>query len=242
MANQEKPKKTQKRVKKTPKETIKEWVITIVVALVVAFFFRTVFFEPRQIPTGSMIPSIKIHEFIFVKMFEYDWHIPYTTSSLVHRRDPEPGDIIVFPYPVDPSKDYIKRVIAGPGDVVEVRNKRVYINGEALKLKPIEASQVGPISTKYEDFSVSFFKETRGQYSYTVMHINERATRDYGPRTVPADKYFVMGDNRDDSLDSRIWGFVDREEIIGRGSMIWLSFDIDRFPWVRFERLFSFLH
>lgn len=221
----------------------KEWVLTLGIAFIVAFFFRTTIASPRHIPTGSMIPTIKIGEFIFVNMFKYDWHIPFTRKSWVARNEPQRGDIVVFEYPLDPSVDYIKRVIGVPGDIVEVRNKRVILNGQPLPLEPVEDTKIlEDLAPKYNPNRLSLFKETNNSKSYYVLHMHERRTADMPPIEVPPGSYFVMGDNRDDSLDSRAWGMVPREKILGTGTFIWFSFDRHHFPFIRFERFFTSLN
>jgi len=225
---------------------IKDWVFTLAVAFVVAFFFRTTIASPRHIPTGSMIPTIKIGEFIFVDMFAYDIHIPFTRKSWMERGNPKRGDIIVFEYPVDPSKDYIKRVIGVPGDTVEVRNKRVILNGTPLPLVPVENKAIlADLTPKYNPDDMSLYRETIDGVKHYVVHINDRPARDFGPVTVPADSFFVMGDNRNDSADSRYWGYVPRKNLLGKGSFTWFSIDYDpgHFPpHIRLSRLFRFLH
>lgn len=227
------------------KKFFKEWVLTLGIAFLVAFFFRTTIASPRHIPTGSMIPTIKIGEFIFVSMFAYDWHIPFTRKSLSKRSEPERGDIVVFEYPLDASKDYIKRVIGVPGDSIEVRNKRVILNGRPLELEAVDGKNIlEDLDKKYPLDSLQLYKETNGDKTYYVMLMDEayRPSRDFGPVSVPADSYFVMGDNRDDSQDSRYWGFMPRKNLLGKGSFTWFSFDKDHFPFIRFDRLFHFLN
>lgn len=237
----EKAKKTPKNIQKSrTKKFIDEWVIPLGIAFLVAFFFRTTIASPRHIPTGSMIPTIKIGEFIFVNMLAYDIHIPFTRSSLKERSHPSRGEIVVFEYPSDPDKDYIKRVIGIPGDVIEVQDKRVILNGTPLSLEPItDRAVLEDLTPKYDPEQMSLFTETNGEHKYTVVHMNERPGFDLPPTTVPADSYFVMGDNRDDSQDSRYWGFVKREKFLGRAGFIWLSFNKDHFPFFRFNRFFT---
>lgn len=222
---------------------LKEWVLTVGVAFVVAFGFRSVFYSPRHIPTGSMIPTIRIHEFIFVNMHSFDWHYPFTEKSMIKRRDPAKGDIVVFEYPEDPSKDYIKRVVATPGDSIEIRDKRIILNGTPLSLEPVTDPEIlESLDPKYDGQPKALFKETNGDREYLVMHMLNRQGRDIGPVTVPANSFFVMGDNRDDSQDSRYWGFVPRKNLIGEGSFIWLSVAWLRPPFIRFGRLFTALN
>jgi signal peptidase I len=230
------PSTTQEKLKKF----FYEWVVTLGVAFAVAFFFRTTIASPRHIPTGSMIPTIKIGEFIFVTMFAYDWHIPFTRKSLVHRGDPQKADVVIFEYPMDASKDYIKRVIGTPGDVVEIRNKRIILNGSELPLEPVEdVSVLQDLTPKYNPDRLRLFRETSNGVTYYVLHMLDREGFDMPPQTVGAGEYFVMGDNRDDSQDSRYWGFVPREKFLGEAGFIWLSINKDHFPWLRWDRFFT---
>jgi len=219
----------------------KEWVLTVGLAFAVAFFFRSMIASPRHIPTGSMIPTIKIGEFIFVNMFKYDWHIPYTRQVLSQRADPNRGEIVVFEYPEDPDKDFIKRVIGIPGDTIELRDKRVILNGTPLLLEPVEDREILE-DLKYDSSRISLFRETNGEKTYYVMHLNDGMVGNFGPVTIPAGYYFVMGDNRDDSYDSRMWGPLNRDKIFGSGSFTWLSIDTGHAPWIRWNRLFKVLN
>jgi len=221
----------------------KEWILTLGIAAIVAFFFRSVVASPRHIPTGSMIPTIKVGEFIFVKMFSYDWHVPYTRKSLVKRADPQRGEVAVFEYPVEPDKDYIKRVIGVPGDTIEIRDKRVILNGRPLPLEKVEDQSIlADLAPEYDPKRLSLFKETNGDHTYYVMHMNGKFAPDMEAVVVPPGQYFVMGDNRDNSHDSRFWGFVERDQFLGEGSFIWFSFDKNHFPFLRFSRFFSGIH
>lgn len=221
----------------------KEWILTLGIPAIVAFFFRSVVASPRHIPTGSMIPTIKVGEFIFVKMFSYDWHIPYTRKSLVKRADPQRGEVVVFEYPIEPDKDYIKRVIGVPGDTVEIRDKRIILNGRPLRLEKVEDESIlADLAPEYDPKRLSLFKETNGDHTYYVMHMNGKSAPDMEAVVVPPGQYFVMGDNRDNSHDSRFWGFVERDQFLGEGSFIWFSFDKNHFPFLRFNRFFSGIH
>lgn len=220
----------------------KEWVLTLGIAFTVAFFFRTTIASPRHIPTGSMIPTIKIGEFIFVGMFSYDWHIPFTRQSFALRDNPKRGDIIVFEYPLDPEKDYIKRVIGVPGDTIEVKDKRVILNGEPLETNPVtDKAILEDLTPKYSPDRMSLYRETINGVKHYVAYMNDRHPPDMEPVKVPEDSFFVMGDNRDDSQDSRYWGFVPREKILGKAGFIWFSFNKDHFPFLRFDRFFTML-
>ncbi|MDB5037486.1 MAG: lepB [Bacteriovoracaceae bacterium] len=232
---------------RTTKQTLyyiwKEWILTLGIAFAVAFFFRTTIASPRHIPTGSMIPTIKIGEFIFVNMFKYDWHIPFTRKSFVKRADPEKGDVVVFEYPLDPDKDYIKRVIATPGDTVEVKDDRVILNGVPQEMTMVEDKSIlDDLTPKYDPTTASLYREKTGSVFHYVMLLNMRRPMDFGPETVPENSFFVMGDNRDDSQDSRYWGYVPREKLLGKAGFTWFSFNSDHFPYLRFSRFFKMIH
>ncbi len=221
-----------------------EWIVTLAIAFALALFFRTVFYAPRHIPSGSMIPTIKIGEFIFVKMFAYDWHIPYTRWSLMKRGDPHRGDIIVFEYPDNPDLDFIKRVVAVPGDEIEVRDRRIIVNGVPYPTtEAADTSILNDLAPKYDPKRMALFEEQIGDVTHYFARIfgkgEELANKPVVK--VPENMYFTMGDNRDDSSDSRAWGFVPREKILGQASFIWFSFDIDNPPWLRFSRFFTLL-
>ncbi|MGH7816111.1 MAG: signal peptidase I, partial [Candidatus Binatia bacterium] len=163
------------------------------------------------IPSGSMLPTLLIGDHILVNKFLYGLRLPYPLDTMiVHWGQPQKGDVIVFVFPRDPSKDFIKRVVAVPGDTLEVRHKQLYING-----------------AQANDPHGTFADEDR----------EIPGPRDnFGPLTVPPHKLFVMGDNRDRSHDSRFWGFVDFDEVKGKAFMIYWSWDGDD-RWVRWERI-----
>lgn len=220
----------------------KEWVLTVGLAFAVALLFRSTIASPRHIPTGSMIPTIKVGEFIFVNMMKYNWHLPFTKTILSERAQPERGDIVVFEFPNDPDKDYIKRVVGLPGDIIEIRQKKVIVNGTPLELVPVEDRQIlDDLTPKYDPAKLTLYTEKNGKHEYLVIHSSKEVAQNFGPVTVPPNEYFVMGDNRDDSYDSRFWGSLPREKIFGTGSFIWLSINFDHPPWIRFSRLFTTL-
>ncbi len=177
-----------------------------------ALFVRTFVVQAFKIPSGSMVPTLAIGDHILVNKFIYGVKLPFTSTTVIPISRPARGDIIVFKYPQDEKKDFIKRVVGLPGDRVDVRQQQVYINDRPL----------------VEAYAVHQGPSPQGQA------ISPRD--DYGPVTVPAGAYFVMGDNRDHSLDSRYWGFVRAEKIKGRAFLIYWSWDGAE-SWVRWERL-----
>lgn len=209
------------------------WIVILV------FAFRSMFFEPFKIPSGSMIPTLKIGDFILVNKFAYGLRVPYTdwwfTDKSLYpfgHSTPERGDVIVFKYPRDKSLNYIKRVVALPGDTIEIVDKVVYINDE-----PVEGIEVDgkvfeeDMDREFQAWDYSFYKGKLGSTEH-IYQLNNDAYNlaNYSRRVVPDNHYFVMGDNRDHSADSRYWGFVPFDNVKGKAIMVWFSMALP-FPW-----------
>ena len=182
--------------KKSAKREALEWVLTIVAALAFAFVIRTFLFEPVRVDGGSMLETLQIGDHLLVNKFLYGLRNPFNDDYLIRGVEPKVGDIIVFRYPKDRSLDYIKRIVGVPGDTLEMRNKVLFRNGVEVK-------------------------EPYTQHSQPLVMIPGRDN--WGPITVPEDKFFALGDNRDDSADSRFWGFLDRKDIRGKAWRIYWS-------------------
>lgn len=180
----------------TPFQTFWEFFKVIGVALLIALVIRTFVVQPYIIPSESMLNTLQVGDRIFVTKYSYGIHVPFVEKELVSTGQPELGDIIVFPYPKDPELDYIKRVVGLPGDVMEVRNKQLLRNG-----KPVLESYI----------------------RHADPNIIPGWRDNMAPVTVPEGHVFVMGDNRDNSADSREWGFVDKSVIRGKAQMIFWS-------------------
>jgi signal peptidase I len=199
------------------KSVIRENIEAILIAFLIAIVIRTFAMQAFKIPSGSMLSTLQIGDHILVNkvLLGTPVDIPFTNINLFHMpglRDAKRGDIIVFKYPEDPNRDFIKRVIAVGGDVVESRDKAVYVNGERLT-------------------------EPYAQHVDEAVRPRGMDKRDnFGPVEVPKGMVFVMGDNRDQSYDSRFWGFVDRKQIKGKATIIYWSWDSDK-TWVRFNRI-----
>jgi signal peptidase I len=192
------------------KSALREYAEAVALALLLALVIRTFVVQAFKIPSGSMLPTLEVGDHILVNKFAYGVRLPVVGTRLLDVGSPRRGDVVVFVYPVDPAKDFIKRVVAVPGDVVQIRNKRVYINGEVWNDPHAYFADGSTLGGTPRDM--------------------------YGPVTVPAGQIFVMGDNRDRSYDSRFWGFVDRDEVKGRAFLIYWSWDgHDR--WVRWDRV-----
>lgn len=185
------------------KSKVREYAESIIWALVLAFIIRSCVIQAFKIPSGSMEDTLAIGDHLFVNKFIYGIKLPFTDKRILKIRDPRRGDVMVFEYPVDRSKDFIKRVIGVPGDVIQVQNKVVYVNGAPYK-NPHEV------------------------HKETDLLSREQSPRDnFGPVRVPAGSYFMMGDNRDRSYDSRFWGFVKESDIVGEAFIKYWSWDQD---------------
>jgi signal peptidase I len=202
------------------KSTIREYAESIAIAILLALLIRAFVVQAFKIPSGSMKPTLQIGDHILVNKFIYGvkLRLPFTSLNytLIPIRQPQRDDVIVFIYPVDPKKDFIKRVIGLPGDTVQVTDKKVFINNQP-------------------------FEDIHGFHSdQNVIPYYEQPRDSLGPIKVPANKLFVMGDNRDESYDSRYWGFVDQKAIIGQAFIIYWSWDRLNFG-VRWNRLGSLI-
>lgn len=186
------------------KGLIREYAESIAIAIVLALVIRTYLVQAFKIPSGSMEDTLAIGDHLLVNKFIYGTKMPFVDKRILTLRDPHRGDVIVFEYPEDPSKDFIKRVIGVPGDVVEGKDKKVYVNGK-LYVNPHEVHKEKDIIPKEN---------------------NPRDT--FGPVTVPPNSYFMMGDNRDRSYDSRFWNFVRRDQIKGLAFIKYWSWDSEK--------------
>jgi signal peptidase I len=210
--------------------------------ILIVFLLRSFLVEPFKIPSGSMLPTLIVGDFILVNKFTYGIRLPIINQKIIDIGTPDRGDVMVFRYPRDPSVDYIKRVVALPGDRIAYINKRVSVNGVEV---PREAA--GEFSNRRQVSFVKQYRETLGTRSH-LMLIEDDApammgggesfphrenciySREGVTCTVPQGHYFVMGDNRDNSQDSRVWGFVPDENIVGRAFFIWFNFgELTRF-------------
>ncbi|TAN43439.1 MAG: signal peptidase I [Nitrospirae bacterium] len=199
------------------KNKVWEYVKAICTALILALIIRTYIVQAFKIPSGSMIPTLLVGDHLLVNKFIYGTPLPFSDKRVLLFSSPKRGDIIVFKYPEDPSRDFIKRVIATEGDVVEQRDKKVYVNSDPLK-------------------------EPYAQYTDKSIRDGGSDPRDnFGPYLVPKNKFFVMGDNRDQSYDSRFWGYVDIKEIRGKAFILYWSWDSDK-TMPRFGRIGNLIH
>ena len=214
-----------------------DWTAGLFPVILAVFLLRSFLFEPFKIPSGSMIPTLVVGDLILVNKFHYGVRLPVINTKIIANNDPKRGDVMVFHYPVDPRIDYIKRVVGIPGDEVSYTNQTLSINGQPV---PVQAQ-----GDYYDDDSMRYapkFSEKLGTVAHGILVEPKRASI-YRPMdsfvqfrdncrytaegvtcTVPAGHYFMMGDNRDNSQDSRYWGFVADEHIVGRAFMVWMNF------------------
>ncbi len=215
-----------------------EWVKSISVAILLFLVIRTFAVEAFKIPTGSMEKTLLVGDFLLVNKAVYGAQVPFTEVRLPAFDQPDRGDVVVFEFPLDRSKNYVKRVVGLPGDRVAMRRGRVYVNGVQQDEGYVQHTQPGG------DYYDPQFEWQRNYIAPEVDRETYRPTRDdWGPIVVPEASFFVMGDNRDNSQDSRYWGFVDRSLIKGRPLVIYYSFDRSKLrplPWlteVRWNRV-----
>jgi signal peptidase I len=217
-----------------------DWTAGLFPVILVVFLLRSFLFEPFKIPSGSMIPTLLVGDLILVNKYHYGVRLPVINRKIIANNDPQRGDVMVFRYPKDTSIDYIKRVVGIPGDEISFRNQQLYVNGEAA---PLEQT---PPPGFYDEEALRYFpefKEKFGSVEHRIL-VNPQSQPFYGAEDkitfpfrencrysaegvtckVPAGHYFMMGDNRDNSQDSRFWGFVPDENIVGRAFFVWMNF------------------
>jgi signal peptidase I len=215
------------------KEKRRRWrkdLSTIVIIFVSILTFRSIVFEPFRIPSGSMIPTLMIGDFILVNKFSYGWKIPFSDFFadpiyLFGKSGPKRGDVIVFKYPRDPKVNYIKRVVGLPGDLVEIRNKQLFINDVEVKMLSIPDDKVKwEIGEKFAGYNLKFFRVHTGSHRHAVVLDSDNYYKvNYEKQRIPEGHYFVLGDNRDFSYDSRFWGQVPHHYIKGKAILVWFS-------------------
>jgi signal peptidase I len=213
-----------------------DWTAGLFPVILVVFLLRSFLFEPFKIPSGSMIPTLLINDLILVNKFHYGVRLPVINTKVLDNHSPHHGDVMVFRYPPKPSLDYIKRVVGVPGDEVAYLNKKLTINGKPLPKTPL-ADFFDEDSLRY----AKQFEEVNGDRKYRLLNDDDRPAFIPGADDfpfkencryssegvvckVPEGHYFMMGDNRDNSLDSRYWGFVPEKNIVGKAFFVWMNF------------------
>jgi signal peptidase I len=205
--------------------------------LLLILLFRSFVAEPFKIPSGSMMPTLLVGDFILVNKFAYGLRLPVLNTKIVSVGEPERGDVFVFRFPENPKEDYIKRVVGLPGDEVTYRNKTLYINGVE-----VAESEVGPYTGPSEAgrsmAGAQVKAERLGEVEHRIMEIPRVWVGHEGTWRVPPGHYFAMGDNRDNSADSRFWGFVPEENLVGKAFVIWMNWDNG----IDFRRIGTLIH
>ena len=213
-----------------------DWTAGLFPVIIAVFFLRSFLFEPFKIPSGSMIPTLMVGDLILVNKFHYGVRLPVINTKITEGTPPQRGDVMVFRYPPKPSLDYIKRVVGLPGDEVAYLNKRLTLNGQVI--------ETAALPEFFDEDSMRYFKqfeEILGEHKHRLLNDDDRpafipGTDDFAFKQnchysvegvvckVPAGHYFMMGDNRDNSLDSRYWGFVPDKNIVGKAFFVWMNF------------------
>lgn len=184
--------------------------------LFIVLVLRSFIAEPFRIPSGSMMPTLLVGDFILVNKYAYGVRLPVINRKVLDVGEPERGDVAVFRFPLNPADDYIKRIVGLPGDRITYRNKVLYVNGETVDYELVGDYEGEP--------GTRVFNETLDDVEHQIL-LRPGYNNLEGEWTVPVDRYFVMGDNRDNSNDSRRWKYVPRENLVGRAFMIWLNWD-----------------
>ncbi|MBO9663477.1 signal peptidase I [Dokdonella sp.] len=192
--------------------------------LFVILLFRSFIAEPFKIPSGSMMPTLLVGDFILVNKFAYGLRLPVLNKKVLDVGSPRRGDVFVFRYPENPKEDYIKRVIGLPGDEITYRNKVLYVNGQEIAETPL-GPYVGPGESGRSMASAQVKLEKLGDVEHRIMEFPQAYIGHEGTWKVPPGHYFAMGDNRDNSQDSRFWGFVPEQNLVGRAFVIWMNLD-----------------
>jgi len=229
------------RNKNGPEPLWVEWGASFFPVILIVFVLRSFLFEPFKIPSGSMIPTLLVGDFILVNKFTYGIRLPVINKKIISINNPQRGDVMVFRYPEDPSLDYIKRVVGLPGDTVAYQNKRLTINGKPVDVEKI-ADYLHPERLYYSEQYLAKMGNVEHRllndtdapaFIPDVARFPYRESCTYNAAgvicKVPPGHYFMMGDNRDNSRDSRAWGFVPEQNIVGKAFFIWLNFsDLSR--------------
>jgi len=213
----------------------KDFFITLSLCLILVFFIRAFIIEPFKIPSSSMFPTLTVGDHIFVLKFSYGLSIPFTKYEFYKFSQPKRGDVVVFLFPKDESLYYVKRVVGVPGDTIELKGHNLFINGKIVKKDVVVPSEYKSILGN-TSLNGKLYKEYLGDSPHYVHYSRNGSDSISISETIPKDHYFVLGDNRDDSYDSRSWGLVPRENLKGKAFIIWVSIDTKKL-WGRLNKI-----
>ena len=217
----------------------REYIEPFLIAAVVALFIRQFAVEAFKIPSGSMIPTLRVGDHLLVNKFVYGPRIPWMDTRFFDWKEPKRGEIIVFRYPQDEKKNFIKRIVGVPGDKIQIVNGILMINDQRVHISHIGFAADTQSNSRFSPYGrPRLFEEQLGTVTHRIQYLRDQTQNDYGPRIVPSGHVFVMGDNRDNSTDSREWGFVKHNKILGRALIIYWSWD-GKGRWVRWDRIGS---
>ena len=233
-----------KNWKKKIAEFAKGWAGSLIIAFFLATSIKSAIADWYVVPTGSMIPTIIEGDRIFVNKLAYDLKIPYSTLHISVWDNPQRGDIVVFYSPAD-GKRLVKRVVGLPGDMISMEKNRLYINGSPVSYESSDLSDKPDVMERIDD-NQKVFSEKLPKRSHDIMVTYDIGKEPYGyilpPKQVPENCYYMLGDNRDNSADSRYFGFVERKQILGRATTVVMSLNPDRSYYPRWDRFFSKLN
>ena len=225
------------KLKKYTTIVLKSWAFSLVTAFLIFTSVQSSLADWNDVPTGSMQPTILIGDRVFVNKLAYDLKIPYTTLHLAKWSDPKRGDIVVFYSPKDGMR-LIKRVIGLPGDTLAMRENHLFINGEFVNYAPLQLENFDQLKLDQQDRYVFLNENLNGKEHAVMLSPSRPSLSTFAPLIIPEGQYFMMGDNRDNSADSRFFGFVDRKLIVGRATMVAISID-ESFLHPRWSRFFK---
>ena len=217
----------QKSIQQPREPIMVEYARSLFPVLLIVLVFRSFLFEPFKIPSGSMIPTLLVGDFIVVNKFSYGIRLPVLNKKIIDINLPERGDVVVFRFPKDPGVNFIKRAVGLPGDTITYRDKELFVNGEKVETVSAGRFESSDIKCTTPAADAVLLDEHLGDGNHNILLHDHSRSRN-GQWVVPEGHYFMMGDNRDRSNDGREWGFVPEENLLGRAMGIWLNFDFEK--------------
>lgn len=230
---------TQKNMSEKKLPIIIDYARSFFPILLIVFLLRSFLFEPFRIPSGSLEPTLLMGDFILVNKFDYGIRLPVVHKKIYGSSIPKRGDIMVFRWPPNPSYDFIKRVIGLPGDKISYINKELSVNGTKIPQAFLQKSMA--VNESGSEWQAQEKQEDLLGLKHNILVDSAKSSRDFHDIVVPEGMYFVMGDNRDDSADSRYWGFVPDKNIVGKAVLVWMSWDGIKKS-LRFNRMGTLIH